>query len=237
MSIKLAIQAESSFYPDQQMIIYTGRIRADEETLRECSVIENATFHWRTNMHGAKPAIYLFSPIQLNNVDVKVSAEPDGTLEDTATGVKCSYLFWEADTFADPLSDVTKTHGFNPQNPLAYFADTYVLSFDDFVPYLDRTLTSLALTPAMRTEMIVYWLPKFRSIRDRGLQIAFNFIPQTDFERAAKGVVGGKDEDNRAKLESLDWPSMVGIDVDVMEDQGKFCVMEWGGMEVNMELA
>ncbi|KAL0769061.1 hypothetical protein CaCOL14_008369 [Colletotrichum acutatum] len=196
-------------------------------------------------MHGAKPAIYLFSPIQLNNVDVKVELSLHWSfstiypLVEGAAGqndVSC-YLFWEADTFADPLSDVTKTHGFNPQNPLAYFADTYVLSFDDFVPYLDRTLTSLALTPAMRTEMIVYWLPKFRSIRDRGLQIAFNFIPQTDFERAAKGVVGGKDEDNRAKLESLDWPSMVGIDVDVMEDQGKFCVMEWGGMEVNMELA
>ncbi|KXH60631.1 ubiquitin [Colletotrichum nymphaeae SA-01] len=278
--LKSAVEAAEGIPLDQQRLIYRRQQMKPKKTLRSYSVIENDTIHLVLRLRGGKPAIYLMSPTQLNNVSVmvdlsqhwsfsnvyplvkgaigqndvswQVSAKPDGTLNDTATGVECSYLFWEADALTDPSSKITETHGFNPQNPLAYFAGNYVLSFDDFVPYLDQALTSLALTPAMRTEMIVYWLPKFQSIRDRGLQIAFNFIPQTDFEKAAKltvtpspstvarvflvfrGVVGGKDEDNRAKLENLDWPSMVGIDVDGMEDQSKFRVMEWGGMEVKM---
>lgn len=281
--LKSAVQAAEGIPLDQQRLIYRRQQMEPKKTLRYYSVIENDTMHLVLRLRDGKPAIYLLSPTQLSNVSVMVnlshhwsisniyplvkgavgqndvswqaSAKPDGTLKDTATGVECSYLFWEADALNDPLSKVTETHGFNPQNPLAYFADNYVLSFDDFVPYLDRVLTSLALTPAMRTEMIVYWLPKFQSIRDRGLQIAFNFIPQSDFEKAAKltvtpspstvarvflvfrGVVGGKDEDNRARLGDLNWPSMIGIDVDGMEDQSKFRVMEWGGMEVNMELA
>ncbi|KXH60870.1 hypothetical protein CSAL01_12724 [Colletotrichum salicis] len=164
-----------------------------------------------------------------------VSVKPDGTLKDTATDIDCNCLVWEAEAWIERSSAVTEAHFFNPRNPLAYFADNYILSFDNFVPFLYRALASLTSTSAMRTVMI-----------------AFNFIPQTDFEKAGKltvtpgpssvarfflvfrGVVGSKNAENHAELDALDWPSKIGIDVEGMMNQSKFCVMEWGGMEVNM---
>ncbi|OHE96883.1 polyubiquitin [Colletotrichum orchidophilum] len=210
--LKMLILDKEDIMPELQRLIYNGRRLKDERTLSYYSITNNSSLSLIPRQRGGKPAIYLMSPTELKDVDVKVdlshhwtfmtiyplvegavgqnsvfwqvSAGPDGTLEDNATGTECSYLFWEADALADPSSDVPEAFCFNPQNPLAYFIDNYVLPFAVFVPYLDRVLASLTLTPAMRTEMVVYWLPKFQKIRDRGLQIAFNFIPQADFEKA-----------------------------------------------------
>ncbi|KAK1622008.1 hypothetical protein BDP81DRAFT_168436 [Colletotrichum phormii] len=272
--LKSTLEAKGVPYPSHQRIVFRGLDLEDDKTLREYSVTDNDILNLFPDIIGAKSAIYLLSPTQLNNVYVEfelspyswtfntlyrgayvswqVSVKPDGTLKNTATDIDCNCLVWEAEAWIERSSAVTEAHFFNPRNPLAYFADNCVLSFDNFVPYLYRALASLTLTSAMRTEMVVYWLPKFQSIRSRGLQIAFNFIPQTDFEKAGKltvtpgpssvarvflvfrGVVVSKNAENHAELDALDWPSKIGIDVEGMMNQSKFRVMEWGGMEVNM---
>lgn len=103
----------------------------------------------------------------------------------------------------------------------------------------------------MRTEFIVYWLPKFMKIRDRGQDIAFDFVPQSDFQKVAhleieprpdtvarvflifrgafKQTHGQK---TLAELEAIDWSARIGIDVAGMKSAGTFRALEWGGMEV-----
>ncbi|EQB55333.1 ubiquitin family protein [Colletotrichum gloeosporioides Cg-14] len=188
----------------------------------------------------------------------QVSVSPDGTLETleaSGPNLECSYLFWEAEAIAgDSIApELVADFPFNPQRPLLCFEGptALILSFDDFLPYLDKVLQTLTLTPAMRTEFIVYWLPKFIKIRDRGQDIAFDFVPQSDFQKVAhleieprpdtvarvflifrgtfKQTHGQK---TLAELEDIDWSARIGIDVAGMKDAGTFRALEWGGMEV-----
>ncbi|KAF5490131.1 Ubiquitin-60S ribosomal protein L40 [Colletotrichum fructicola] len=169
----------------------------------------------------------------------QVSVSPDGTLETleaSGPNLECSYLFWEAEAVAgDSIApELLFNFPFNPQRPLLCFKGptALILSFDDFLPYLEKVLQTLTLTPAMRTEFIVYWLPKFMKIRDRGQDIAFDFVPQSDFQKVAhleieprpdtvarvflifrgafKQTHGQK---TLAELEAIDWSARIGIDV------------------------
>ncbi|CAI0650797.1 unnamed protein product [Colletotrichum noveboracense] len=188
----------------------------------------------------------------------QVSVSPDGTLETleaSGPNLECSYLFWEAEAVAgDSIApELFFNFPFNPQRPLLCFKGptALILSFDDFLPYLEKVLQTLTLTPAMRTEFIVYWLPKFMKIRDRGQDIAFDFVPQLDFQKVAhleieprpdtvarvflifrgafKQTHGQK---TLAELEAIDWSARIGIDVAGMKDTSTFRALEWGGMEV-----
>ncbi|WYZ43694.1 hypothetical protein EsH8_VII_000130 [Colletotrichum jinshuiense] len=225
--------------------------------LMKVAVHVTLSHHWNfsTIYPLADPVIGLDNE---STVSWKVSVGSDGILKDTATGVQCSYLFWEAETLAntDACASPSPTYSFDPRVPRLHLAGNVavVLPFSDFIPYLDRALTTLTLTPAMRTEFIVYWLPKFQKIRDRGRDIAFNFVPQAAFKKVARldvspqpktvarvflvfeashdGIGGPTDI---AELDAIDWPARVGIDVAGMKDKSAFRVMEWGGMDASMD--
>ncbi|GJC78211.1 hypothetical protein ColLi_01049 [Colletotrichum liriopes] len=202
-----------------------------------------------TPSHTCKDAVYEPARKRPKRGQAKITLSSSN---DFTTGIECSYLFWEADALADlSCADISREYPFNPRNPRIQLTDNIILPFADFVPYLDRALASLTLTPAMRTDFIVYWLPNFQKIRDRGLDISFAFIPQTAFEKVAKlnidpqpmtvarvflvfdGVTRGGTMD-LADVEAIDWATRIGINVAGMEDQTSFRVLEWGGMEANM---
>ncbi|KAF0325481.1 ubiquitin family protein [Colletotrichum asianum] len=220
------------------------------------SVDVTLTQHWgfSTLYPIVKPAIVSGK----SRVMWQVSVCPDGTLETlgaSGTKLQCSYLFWEAEAFADGCvaPEYSADYPFNPQSPHLCLKGppAHILSFDNFLPYLDKVLQTLTLTPAMRTEFIVYWLPNFMKIRDRGQDIAFDFVPQSDFQKVAhleieprpdtvarvflifrgafKQTHGQK---TLAELEAIDWSARIGIDVAGMKDTGTFRALEWGGMEV-----
>ncbi|GKT61810.1 ubiquitin family protein [Colletotrichum tofieldiae] len=281
VELKEAIAHEGGFIVEHQRLIFQGKMLEDDKSLSHYSIKDCDVVHSVSKLRGGKPAIYLMSPTTLKDVSVhvtlshhweitttypliekptdelhaaswRVSVRPDGILSDFTTGIECSYLFWEADALADlSCADTSREYPFNPRNPRIHLANNIVLPFADFIPYLDRALASLTLTPGMRTDFIVYWLPNFQKIRDRGLDISFAFIPQTAFEKVAKlnidpqpmtvarvflvfdGVARGGTMD-LADVEAIDWATRIGINVAGMEDQASFRVLEWGGMEANM---
>ncbi|KAK6844191.1 hypothetical protein PG995_014301 [Apiospora arundinis] len=190
-----------------------------------------------------------------------VDVQPDGTLKDKKTGLSCSYLFWEAEAQSpderldeEDKSDLTTFHPSIPRRFMQHAGDYEALPFDEFLPYLDSVLADLCLTTAMRTDFIVYWLPAFQRIRDRGLQIKFTFVAQRAFMKAAGLEI--RDNSRIPATEtrifmlftgvdplslrrecysfdgSKDWVRHVGLNKEVMEDTEAFRVLEWGGMEV-----
>ncbi|RYP47789.1 hypothetical protein DL768_006198 [Monosporascus sp. mg162] len=200
-----------------------------------------------------------------STVSWTVSVQPDGTLTQHSTGRQSSYLFWEARSLPSSpprlLSAGEHDPAFDPSNPMVFFESWQVsvtLPFDSLEPYLDSVLQSLTLTPAMRTEFIVYWLPSFQRIRDRGQYIRFTFVPQEAFNKAAElkiegpvpkavarvfmlfgGVESQELRDPYADYQpstedgrDIDWPGVIGLDIRGMKDEAAFRVLEWGGMEV-----
>lgn len=123
------------------------------------------------------------------------------SMADHATGSMCSYLFWEAETSTDPaalsksISATPAAKGgeevFDPSAPSLTPKNACVLPYLAFMPRLEKALERLRLTPARRTEFIVYWLPRFQETRDKGLYIAFRFVYQNAFAKAAKIEVKG----------------------------------------------
>ncbi|RYP04704.1 hypothetical protein DL764_004254 [Monosporascus ibericus] len=215
--------------------------------------------------------LYPFAPMtkSVNNststVSWTVSVQPDGTLTHHSTGRQSSYLFWEARGLLSStprlLSAGHHDPAFDPSNPMVFFEPWHVsvaVPFDRLEPYLDSILQSLTLTPAMRTEFIVYWLPSFQRIRDKGQDIRFTFVPQEAFNKAAElkieGAIpkavarvfmlfGGVENQEPRDLDAdyqpgnedgydIDWPGVIGLDIWGMKDEAAFRVLEWGGMEV-----
>ncbi|TDZ29761.1 hypothetical protein C8035_v004228 [Colletotrichum spinosum] len=183
----------------------------------------------------------------------KVSTKANGDLSDYGTGLDCRYLFWEADAVADANALESDVYPFNPQNPKLRRAGSsaFILSFNDFVPYLDRALKSMTLTTEMRTDFVVYWLPALQKIRDRGLDVAFDFVPQANLEKVATldtkpgpeavarifllfdGVAKGAAR-SIIDMEGVDWPARIGMDAKAMQNTSLFRVLEWGGMEAKV---
>ncbi|GAA6042995.1 hypothetical protein JCM8097_003876 [Rhodosporidiobolus ruineniae] len=183
-----------------------------------------------------------------------VSAGPDGSLVELASGLALSYLFWEAHSLALPHSPpasppLAASPAFDPSRPSLNSANGIVLPFFFFLSYLDKTLSSLTLHTAARTDFITYWLPAFNRIHARKQLIAFRFLPQAEYEQAAKLEVDPKPDvvtrvfmlfrgveeaeaDGWRKPEEVDWAGEVGVKVDEAKDEGLFRVLEWGGMEV-----
>ncbi|RYO82577.1 hypothetical protein DL762_006531 [Monosporascus cannonballus] len=215
--------------------------------------------------------LYPLTPVtkSVNNSTTTVSwtasVKPDGTLTQHSTGRQSCCLFWEARGLLSSTSRLLSAgehhSAFDPSNPTVFFERWHAnvtLPFDRFEPYLDSVLQSLTLTPAMRTDFIVYWLPSFQRIRDRGQDIRFTLVPQEAFNKAAEltvegaipkavarvfmlfGGVGKKesrdpDADYLASTEDtcdIDWPGIIGLDIRGMKDEAAFRVLEWGGMEV-----
>jgi hypothetical protein len=262
--LKEAYQNAEGWPPCQQRMIFAGKQLEDSMTLAFYNIKDQSIVHLVSKLRGAKPAIYLLSPVPLDNVEVSVTLSPQWSFTllyplaipvtdkhnksrvtwtvsgagdaiiDHATGTHCSYLFWEAETLPpqkptkmktlqktveeddeeddekdDEKDDeedgsqeddfqygvVTYPSGdglvFNPTYPYLTCDYGTLLSFEEFVPLLDSILQEFRLTPAMRTEFIVYWLPSFQRIKNEGKLVAFRFVHQDAFARAAKIEVNG----------------------------------------------
>ncbi|KAI1797077.1 hypothetical protein LXA43DRAFT_501753 [Ganoderma leucocontextum] len=194
-----------------------------------------------------------------------VLAHPDGSLVEKGSGLELSYLFWEAAAKpgappSPPLDPVNHRavaspgtddiERFDPANPtLSPDTPTAVLlPFTNLLPYLDRTLKTLALHTTARNDFITYWLPAF----SKHPYVALRFLPQRAYERAAElEVVPAPDAVTRVmmlfrgipasdvgmwtaaqeRVSEVDWASVVGVSVEAF-DATRFRVLEWGGMEV-----
>ncbi|KAH9887492.1 hypothetical protein F4778DRAFT_797434 [Xylariomycetidae sp. FL2044] len=192
-----------------------------------------------------------------------VAVSEDGVLTQHQTGTEVSYLFWEAE--ADLLQPKLLPHdpnNFNPGSPAGFFGKAHTsvtLPYGKLVPYLDGVLKALTMTPAMRTEFMVYWLQSFQRISRSSQRIRLTFVPQAAFNRAAELTVRGAAPQAVARIFMLfgadeqadgvseqttqeagasgdigpiDWASYIGVDVKAMRDESTFRVLEWGGMEV-----
>ncbi|KAH8908727.1 hypothetical protein BR93DRAFT_976850 [Coniochaeta sp. PMI_546] len=299
IQLRWAIRAAEGIPPDQTQLVFAGKRLVDGKAFEDYGIHDGSTIHLVLTLRGGKPAIYLLSPVLLEDVNVSVTLSPQWsftvlyplakpvtdakhntsrvewivsvqgeTISDYSTGTKCSYLFWEAETgkssAALPVTaaDTHAANGsgevFNPSTPSLMPENACVLSFEDFVPCLECILEGLCLTPAMRTEFIIYWLPRFQHIRDQGLYIAFRFVSQDAFNRAARleitgcppptaiarifmlfggvsplepGSPWGGTTCTRTEAQSFDWAKTIEFDVNSW-DRRNFRVLEWGGMEV-----
>lgn len=111
----------------------------------------------------AKPVIYLY-PTETTDVSVKVlldgeltctypdyrdgwnvTASPDGTLIDNATGKEYYCLYWEGESAAE--WDMSKGE---------------VVSGKDTAAFLEEKLSEIGLSPRERNEFIIYWLPRMQ---------------------------------------------------------------------------
>ncbi|GAA6040954.1 hypothetical protein NBRC10512_006665, partial [Rhodotorula toruloides] len=113
-----------------------------------------------------------------------VSARPDGSLVDLASGLELKYLFWEAEAYKT-TSSAPSHLVFDPSNPLLDASNGCALPFAAFLAHLDKTLAALSLHTAARN-FIAYWLSHFTRIRNAGQHIGFLFLVQSDYERAAR---------------------------------------------------
>ncbi|GAA5828604.1 hypothetical protein JCM11251_000872 [Rhodosporidiobolus azoricus] len=182
-----------------------------------------------------------------------VEAKPNGILVDLKTKTSISYLFWEAEAIRTSSASLTSrqndTLTFDPSNPSLSASNGVALPLDLFLPYLDKALTALCLHTFARNDFITFWLPNFNRIASKGKQIGFRFLPQPEYEAAAKLAIepkadvvtrvfllfqGVEDEEAKAwkKPDEVDWVKEVGVEEEKVRDDQLFRVLEWGGMEV-----
>lgn len=191
-------------------------------------------------------AIYPVVPASTSNerqsIKWTVSAAPGGMLVNKADNQPTPYLYWEALTNSKPsISELL----FNPCTASLDPSNSMLLSIDDVVPHLQKTLEDLSLNVQARTDFITYWLPSLNKHK----HIALRFLPQQEYATAAPLTVepkpdvvtrvfmlskGIKDVDMQewsASASAQDWKTVVGVSA-AAEDESKFRVLEWGGMEV-----
>lgn len=180
----------------------------------------------------AKPVIYLY-PEESTEVNVKldfngelgctypeysengwtVTANPDGTLINSADGREYSYLFWDGISNVD--YDISKG---------------FVVKGEDTEKFLQEKLAYMGLTPREYNEFIVYWLPLMQD-NEYNL-IAFQGETYTD--NAKLEITPSPDSILRVFMtfKPLDKPIEIEEQqLTAFERQG-FTVVEWGGAEL-----
>lgn len=178
-----------------------------------------------------KPVIYLYPEVPTDvsvKLDVngkltftypaytdgwKVTAYPDGTLVDRATGKEYSYLFWES-----------------RMNIEFDLSEGFVVKGEDTAEFLQDTLSKMGLTPREYNEMIVYWLPKMQN-NEYNL-ITFQQEAYTDNAR----LQIDPEPDSMLRVfmafKALEEPIEVKEPaLETFERKG-FAVVEWGGTEI-----
>ena len=179
-----------------------------------------------------KPVIYLY-PEETTDVTVRISltdgsftkcipegdgewnvtASPDGTLTDKATGKTYDYIFWES-------TDNTEYD----------WSEGYVVKGSEAEVFLRGILRKMGLNEKEYTEFIDYWQPRLEKNE-------YNLISfQTDryTESARLDVSPQPDSVLRVFMafKSIDGPVFVARpDIEPFEREG-FTVVEWGGAEV-----
>ena len=183
------------------------------------------------NLTDEKPVIYLY-PETVTDVDVtldyagqltctypaygngwRVTAQPDGTLTDRATGHTYSYLFWEGHC------------------AVPYDMETgFVVKGADTAEFLQKTLSRMGLTPREYNDFIVYWLPR---MQDNPYNlITFQGKAYTD---SAKLAITPQ-PDSMLRVFMVFQPLEAPIEIPEPEItpfvREGFCVVEWGGSEL-----
>lgn len=178
-----------------------------------------------------KPVIYLYPRVE-TDVEVKldfegtltctypeynngwrVTARPDGTLIDKATGKEYSYLFWEG--VADTEYDMSRG---------------YVVKGEETADFLEDILAEMGLTPKEYNDFIVYWLPRMQN--NRYNLITFQGSAYTD--SAPLTVTPTPDSILRVFMafKALDEPIEIEEPTLTRFKREGFTLVEWGGAEV-----
>ena len=179
----------------------------------------------------AKPVIYLY-PEEEMQVSVKlefdgrltstypayetgwtVTAQPDGTLTDPATGREYYCLFWEGTSDAD----YDLSAGF-------------VVPGDETATFLEGALSQLGLTEREANEFLIYWLPRMEG--NPYNLISFQGEAYTD--TASLTIDPKPDSVLRVFMawKGLDAP--IDLPPQILEPTARtgFTVVEWGGAEL-----
>lgn len=198
--------------------------------VEESTITENPTTTEKPTATD-KPVIYLY-PEEETDVDVKlfyngtltctypeygdgwsVTARPDGTLIDKATGREYSYLFWEGVTNVE----YDMSRGF-------------VVKGEDTAEFLQETLAKIGLTQKEYNEFIVYWLPKMQE-NEYNL-ISFQNEAYTD--NAVLEITPTPDSVLRVFMAYIPLNEEIEVEPQKFETFTRkgFTVVEWGGTEV-----
>lgn len=143
----------------------------------------------------------------------QVTAHPDGTLTDSASGKEYSYLFWEGNS--DTEYD---------------FSRGYVIAGEDTAEFLEIKLAELGLTRKEANEFIVYWLPRMQ-------ENAYNLITfQNEIytDSAKLEITPEPDSVLRVFMAYKALDEKTEIEEPVIEpfERKGFTVVEWGGAEI-----
>ena len=142
-----------------------------------------------------------------------VTAHPDGTLTDPATGREYYCLFWEG------------------VSPVEYdFSEGFVVPGKDTSAFLEEALATLGLTDQEANEFLIYWLPKMEGN-------PYNLIAFQDevyTENAALSISPAPDTLLRVFMawKGLEEPVEVPPQALTSTPRTWFTVVEWGGAEV-----
>ena len=180
----------------------------------------------------AKPAIYLYPEEKVDvSVNVKLSegkftrtaplyqngwhvtAYPDGTLIDKATGKEYSYIYWESDS--EPAYDWSKG---------------YVVAGSDTREFLLEILPQMGLIPEEYNDFIDYWQPRMQ-------KNTFNLITfQTTCYTDVAQMMIDPQPDSILRIfmayKAVDGPVDVTAPEIIPFERKGFTVVEWGGAEV-----
>lgn len=183
------------------------------------------------NATSAKPVIYLY-PTEKTEVSVTldyagtltctypayqngwtVTAQPDGTLNDTS-GQTYNYLFWEG-------TDNTKYD----------FSKGFCVAGSDTAAFLEKALAQLGLNRREANEFIVYWLPRMQ-------ENPYNLIAfQTDAYTQAAKLTVDPTPDTLLRVfmawKPLDHEQTISAQTLTAPERTGFTVVEWGGCQVD----
>ncbi|KAG8916549.1 hypothetical protein FRC01_002996, partial [Tulasnella sp. 417] len=145
--------------------------------------------------------------------------------------------------------------GFVPGTTRCGPHDSVVLSVQDVPPYLEKALFALGFHTEARTSFITYWLPSFLKHE----YLALRFVAQADFEASAplyiepnpdvvtrvfmlfegiptERLPDWKEARERSSADVSMWKGIVGVEEGRQSDEDLFRVLEWGGMEAQLDM-
>lgn len=191
-------------------------------------------FAYRFNGGYDKPVIYLY-PTEATDVTVKVeldgeltctypdyrggwnvTAYPDGTLVDKATGKEYYCLYWEGESAAE--WDMSRGE---------------VVRGEDTAQFLDEKLAEIGLNARERNEFIIYWLPRMQQNKynyitfhteDYAAAVPLEVSPQPDSVLRVFMVYAGVPEYFETQPQQFE-----------RFERNGFTVVEWGGGEAAVQ--
>lgn len=145
----------------------------------------------------------------------KVIANPDGTLEDLATGREYYSLYWEG---------LEYNAGKNMQ-------EGFIVKNEDIVQFLEEKLEILGLNDIEAQEFIIYWLPKLE--QHNYVYIRFKTMEEINEEMP---LIFSENPDTLIRV-MMEWKGMDKYKeikeqkLEKTERKG-FTIVEWGGVEI-----